>query len=463
MEKQIAENPAGFLWPPWQLLRMYVSRSSDEKLYYGYTELLRGREVSQDAMAEKRAVSVEELRIRSGTAFRLPHRDFSVEYPPLLWAAIFPPALFANSLPVYRLTFGLWMALGALATALVAWKIRRRSDPNEAFSATAKVAFLMLLALGPLLVIRFDMVPAFLTLLAAERAVSRKPLQAGLALAAGVACKIYPLVLAPVFVAAWLGAGTPAKWKQIGRFFSGLALVSVIFLGPFLLLAPREFILDLSGHAHRPLEVESVLATPFLLVKGAYTFHAFGCCNLWAPGSDIAARISGPLSLVVLAGVLLITYRAAKRDFAAALTEGCALLLLGMLCTAKVLSSQYLIWILPFFWIRKGRRSWRLSLGVGVAMVLAQVWYPLLWSHITELRPAGVGLLLARNSLLIALFVGFLIQVVQRDWATKALTSKSLSGEEGNRPRRAFVATGTAGPPEPPGPPGVDGTRGKQS
>jgi hypothetical protein len=413
LKEQFTQNPMALLVRPLQVLRMYVSRDSDERLYYAYTQLARGHAVAEAEVADRRAVTVDELRIRPGNEARFPHRDFSVEYPPLVWAAILPPAWLSDSLATYRLAFGLWMALATLGTVLLAWRLQRRLAPDAHFSDTAKMAFFLLFALGPILVVRFDIVPAFLTLLAVERAVSRKPLHAGLALGAGVACKIYPIFFAPVFLTVWLASGRTEGWKQWRGFVTGLTVSLAVLLLPFLIVAPVGFLTDIMGHALRPLEVEAVLGTPFLLFEGARTFHASGCINLAAPGTDQMVRLSGWLFLASFAATLPVIYRAAKLDLATGLLNGSMLVLLAFFCTTRVLSGQYLIWIVPFLLIRRSQRPIWLVLGVGSAMVLAQIWYPLLWGQIVQLRMPGLALLIARNLLLMVLFAGYWTKTVR--------------------------------------------------
>lgn len=413
LKQQFLSSPTGLLYSPWQLLRMYVSRDSDERLYYAYTQLVRGREFSPTFIADRRAVSVEQLRIRPGSEWRVPYRDFSVEYPPLAWAAILPPAFLANSLGGYRLAFGLWMAILTFSTVMLAWRLRRRLMPHAELQGTARASFLLLLALGPILVIRYDILPAFFTLLAVERAIARRPFQAGLALGAGAMCKIYPLFLAPVFVAAWLGSEREQSKKSLLRFGVGMAASVAAILVPFVLIAPSG-LADLVGHSLRPLEIESVLGTPFLLYPGAHSFHASGCINLAAPGTETAARLSGWLFLGVLAGCLPAIYWMAKADLATGMIDGCLLVLLGLLCTSKVLSAQYLIWLVPFLFIRHERQPQWLVWGLGLAMALAQVWYPMLWGQIVNLRLPGVGLLMARNLLLAVLFAAYVVTTRRR-------------------------------------------------
>lgn len=414
LRQQLAQDPWALARKPWELLRIYVSRDSDEKLYYWYTELVRGRAGVEARIADRRATTIEGLRVRPGEGARLPHRDFSVEYPPLMWLAILPPALLADSLPAYRLSFGLWMSLVALAGVGWSWRLRRRLAPGERFAETARTALPLLLGLGPILAVRFDILPAVLTLLAAERAVAQKPVQAGLALGAGAACKIYPIILAPVLVAAWLGAGGGERWRRVRGLLVGLGASLAVLLGPFLWLAGSGLRADLSLHSLRPLQIESVLATPFFYQAASYSFHAFGGANLAAPGADVVAGLSPVLSAGALALTLVMIYLRARTGFNQAVIHGCVLALLACLCTAKVLSSQYLTWLIPFLCVRLDHEPRWLRPGIVLAMILGQIWYPLLWPAVVQLRPAAIALVVARNGLMTTLFVGMVVVLLPR-------------------------------------------------
>ena len=88
-------------------------------------------------------------------------------------------------------------------------------------------------------------------------------------------------------------------WKPILSF----TLAAVV---PFVVYLPS----DPAGiwhvfryHMERPLQIESVLATPMLLgqllgADWAHSGHSHGSQSLIAPGADIAAAASGPLTLL---------------------------------------------------------------------------------------------------------------------------------------------------------------------
>jgi hypothetical protein len=400
--RKFLDDPAAMLWPPWQVLQSYVSRNSDEHLYYDYTQLARGLPVSSDEVAQKRTTSVESLRIADRPGWRMPYRDFSVEYPPLVWAAILPPSWVVHSLHGYRLAFGLWAGLLTLAAAVAAVRLRRQREPGLSARLAYRRVTWLLLAIGPLLAIRFDILPALLTILAVERTTARRWGWAGLALGLGAAAKIYPAVLLPQFALAALGSTPPGRrWRAVWRLVAGTGAAVAITCAPFLLTAGHGFLSDMNGHALRPLEVESVLATPLLFLRGVHTFFGFGCLNLAAPGAETAAWLSGPLAVLLLGLAGAITYRLARFDLHRAVVEGTTLALLGLLCAAKVLSPQYLIWLVPLVLALPGRTGRWLSGTIGVAAILAQVWYPTLWSRLEALRLDAVVMVACRNLILV--------------------------------------------------------------
>jgi len=418
LQRQLKEDPGQLFKRPWDPIRMYVSRNSDERQYFVYTQLLRGGDVDRADLAERRAVPVEDLRISSGHHVRFPHRDFSVEYPPLFWAAIFPPAWLVDSLSGYRLSFGLWMACLMLVTVLLAWRIRNRGNSQVSLGKVSQRAFWLCLAIGPLLVIRFDILPALLTVLSVECLLARRLGLSGFTLGLATTAKVYPILLIPILIAAIAGEiGWKASLPRLIRFSSGLILAIAAVTLPFIIRARSGFWADLISHAQRPLEIESVLGTPLLLFKGSHSFHAFGCINLAAPGSVAMAWISCPLTLLLIGFSSWLTFRAAIDDRRRALVEGCLLALLAALVGAKVLSAQYILWPLPFVLAMEGRRGWWYSVALGMAALLAQIWYPLLWRAVVGLEPAAIALLVVRNSLLVALFIHSAVSLYKKQIA----------------------------------------------
>jgi hypothetical protein len=72
----------------------------------------------------------------------------------------------------------------------------------------------------------------------------------------------------------------------------------------------------------------------------------------------------------------------------------------------KVLSPQFLIWLLPLVPLVRGRRGLLASGVLAGALVLTQLWFPYrYWELALEFDPAASWLVLARDLTLVALLV----------------------------------------------------------
>src|SRR6476659_4817043 len=167
---------------------------------------------------------------------QVPYRDFALEYPPGALPVFALPALGGAHGDTFRRRFELAMAvlgeviLICLAVALVALGAGRRLVLGVlGFAAVAVVA------LGPVVLSRFDLWPAALTAAALAALLSGRLRLGHLALGAAVAAKLYPAVLVPITIA--------YVWKREGRreaLVCGgllLAVLAAVFV-PFIALAP---------------------------------------------------------------------------------------------------------------------------------------------------------------------------------------------------------------------------------
>jgi hypothetical protein len=72
----------------------------------------------------------------------------------------------------------------------------------------------------------------------------------------------------------------------------------------------------------------------------------------------------------------------------------------------KVLSPQFLIWLIPLVPLVRGRRGLVASALLAVALVLTQLWFPYrYWDLALHFDAAASWLLLARDLVLLALLV----------------------------------------------------------
>src|SRR5262249_354873 len=135
------------------------------------------------------------------------------------------------------------------------------------------------------------------------------------------------------------------------------------------LLDPAGWLGPFTYNARRPLQMESVPAT-LLWLSGLAGFpvgpdKSFGSDNLVG---QLAGPISVAADLALVAGLLGVYGRhAAGRLPIPAAFAGC---LLVVIAAGRVLSPQYLIWVLPFLAIVQARydRLWLAVLAVTLAV-----------------------------------------------------------------------------------------------
>lgn len=271
-----------------------------------------------------------------------PFRSLPAEYPILSLVpfslTLLPP------LSDYVSVFALWMLLLFVAGYLA---IRRRESAR-----TAEVCGVYL-ALGCFATVlgRFDLVPAAATVLAYWAVRERRFTLAYAMLAIGAALKLYPVLLVPVVALEHyrtldlhpLRAAPP---RQVVR---GVALVAGVLGAAFAIsavLEPGAWLGPIVYNASRPLQVESVAASLLWLsgllglhVAPDHSYHSY----------NLIGSLSGELTLLadvgLVGGGLWVYWQQlqGRLPFGRALT----LCLLVILCTDRVLSPQYLMWVVP--------------------------------------------------------------------------------------------------------------------
>jgi hypothetical protein len=390
---------------PWLLVRAFVSRDGDERLYWEYSRLALGAEPDLDYLALKRlgdrARNRQQIasRIRPGPGWRLPYRDFPFEYPPLALALMILPRLVARDLPRYRLAYGVCAAVLVLASGVVAAALSRRlgaRGPAQPWHGLA----LFTLAVGPILVGRFDALPALLVGLALVCVLDRRPFSAGLVLGAAVLAKLYPLLL----TVPWLALlGHDRRWREALRLSAGVTLAVGALSAPFLWVAPQSFLASTLSYEQRPFQIESTVGSLVVLSEGRSVISAAaGSFNVLTPAAlDALWSLALPLGIAGLAMLILrgpTEAAAAETARAERYVVWTSTAILWILLTSKVLSPQYLIWLMPLATLvpRRSSRAWALA-----AAVLTQIYYPYLYGLLTaEGSPSVAALVVIRNGAL---------------------------------------------------------------
>ena len=337
---------------------------------------------------------------------QVPYRDFRVEYPPVALPVFLLPAIGDHRDKLtYRRSFERLMGIcGLLAVAGVALAlIALRAEPEQMLAALGFVA-LAPLALGSVILTRFDLWPAALSVLAlAALLFGRDRLGlGGLGLAA--AAKVFPAVLVPpalVYV-----------WRRRGRREAAICaavcagVVVVCFL-PFVVLSPGGVWDSLRRQADRPLQIES-LGSSFLLV--AHQLSGYGIhLNLSHGSQNLGGALPGAFAAfqsVLQAAVVIALWAAFARGPATPerLVRYSAACVAAFVAFGKVLSPQFLIWLIPLVPLVRGRRGLLASGVLALALVLTQLWFPYrYWDLALRLDERASYLVLARDLVLVAL------------------------------------------------------------
>ena len=347
----------------------------------------------------------------------VPYRDGPFEYPPLALVPIALARFVPSPQSVDLGTFAarllvLNTALAAVAFTLVAWLAAQNRRDAWRSAATAGATFALGgVLLGALVVWRYDILAAVLTVGALALLVGGRPTLAGLALGAAVAAKLYAAPLAVLFIGWHLAR---REWSAAARFTAGFTAVGVAAFALF--VVPRLDPTFLSYQLDRGLQVESVPAgivgLAHLLGVDAITSTGFGSVQVESALTGTLLAAFGWLApiavgLVVLAGLARLRQgRDGGLDMVPTLAALAAATLLAVITTNKALSPQYLIWLLPFVpMLSAGPRHLMLA-----AIALTVLVFPILYAGLVALEPIPIVALNLRNALLIATLVWLVVE-----------------------------------------------------
>ena len=180
-------------------------------------------------------------------------------------------------------------------------------------------------------------------------------------------------------------------------------------MGAYLLFPGSSPFELLAFTANRPLHVETLPGAAIALLAGlgvgtASLTYDSGSFNVIAPAAAPAIDALRIVQPLLLLGTLVISGAAIVRGehpSPRVLVTACVASLLALIISNRVLSPQYLIWLLPFMALLAGRLRWLL---VG-AVALTAIVFPWLYSALIEGQPLPLLLVLLRNVLLVAAWV----------------------------------------------------------
>ncbi len=328
----------------------------------------------------------------------LPYRDVAFEYPPLAWPVITVAGL-AGDQDAYRVAFAalavvLTVGLGGLCVRLA------RLTGGDTSAALLGVAAAPLLC-GAMLRTHFDLVPVVLTLTALALLCGARP-RAGMAvLGVAVAVKLYPLVVAPVALAWLVGRG---QRRAAVEGAAALAIVVVVAYGAAAALSIDGTVDSLSYHLDRPVQVESSAAVVVRALDAAGLGVATANDGFRSDGLDHPAGdlVTAAFAALLAGAVALLATGAARAADERALVLASLAATVAFACLGKVLSPQFLIWVIPLLALALAWRMPSLAAMAAAAVVLTLIEFPGLYRDVVDREPFALALVAVRDLALVA-------------------------------------------------------------
>ncbi len=352
--------------------------------------------------------------LRTGT---FPVWDVTWQYPPGAALAMLSPAL----LPflAYATAFAVLLMLAdALVLVLLLHAARRPGRSRR--GAWVWVAGVPLL--GPTVYARYDLMVTALAV-AALLAGARRLRVLGVLAGLGALLKVWPVLL---LVGTRRGAATVRSWCTAAATGGGALLVAAA--------AVPGALGFLGSQRGRGTEVESL---------GALVFHAarhtgwsgevrlnYGSMEFLGPYVPLVSVLAQVLSVLALGWLLVWRYRARTWP-SGTLADAAFVAVLLFTTTSRVISPQYMVWLVGLAavcLVFRGSRMTSPVLMVLAATLVTTLEFPIWFGHVVASDALGVALLGLRNGLLVAATVTAGVRLWQRTVSA---------------PRRAAPATAT--------------------
>lgn len=264
--------------------------------------------------------------------------------------------------------------------------------------------------LGATVYARFDLVPGLLAGVA-FLLLATWPRLAGALAAVATGLKLWPALLLPALTAP---RGTRSR-ALAGVTATGLLLV----VGTVTLAGVPRLFTPLTWQSERGLQIEAVAATPFMLARlvapGSHqvAFTEHNAFEVSGPGVGEVLLVTELLGLLLVPALLLLWWAAWHRGrflTTDAVAWMCLAAVAGFMVTSKVLSPQYLLWLLPLAAAAltvvgsRELRTW--AWGLLLTTAATQLVFPERYADLvdpTVAGPWGTWALVLRNSLLLGL------------------------------------------------------------
>ncbi|MCL2140656.1 MAG: hypothetical protein FWH42_03115 [Dehalococcoidia bacterium] len=354
----------------------------------------------------------------------IPYRDypaFKVEYTPIAMLIFFIPSLFVQSIEGYFTAFAVEMMLFNLAGI---WLIIGLAKQLKKSVLVALICYtLIILINGAISVQRFDMAPAVITLAVLYFFCRGKYELAWVVLVVGIMTKLFPAVLAPLFIIyQWKRYG----WKQLEPSMVVGVLTLGLIAGPALILGAEGFINSITVQSARAIQLESLYSSILLLgdslgLVTATTVQGPMSFDISSPLGGVMSSISFVIMATVFFLVYLLYFFRAQHDrdsnFPQLLSEKATadiihytfVAIAVFIITSKVFSPQFILWICPLVPLFSGKYrlvGWSSFL---LALALTQYIFPLNYYWLADGQQVPVNALVIRNTMMVLMIVLMLI------------------------------------------------------
>lgn len=297
-----------------------------------------------------------------------PVHDQMWQYPPLA-GLVFAASGWLPGPPGYGFML-LATLCSATILAVLLWAGRRLAPSQRLVPAWTWA--LGCLALGPVLLTRFDVFPTLAAVVAIIAA--RRPVAAGVWLAAGALLKVWPALL----LLAWPRRSLGRLAAGFGAGFAAIATALWIWSGP----GSWSF---LRGQSGRGLQVESLGGTAYLVAHAlgfdVGTTYRFGSTEVDAAYAGVVAAVMTIIGAMLIG---LIAWKRLRGDLESVPIGDASLALTCVfVATNRVFSPQFVIWLVGLGAVAlldyrtRMRAPILLILGAALAgQIVYPMWYP---------------------------------------------------------------------------------------
>ncbi|MFH8515936.1 glycosyltransferase 87 family protein [Streptomyces gelaticus] len=326
--------------------------------------------------------------LRTGT---YPESDVTWQYPPLAALAVLSPALLPF-LDYASAFFVLAFVCDGLVLALLLYA--GRGGGRSVAGAWVWVAGVPLL--GTTAYARYDVMVTAVAV-AALLAGLRHPRVMGVLAAVGALLKVWPAL---ILAGTARGRRTRLAWTAAAVTAAGLLVGCAVAMPGALAF--------LGSQRDRGTEVESLGALVFHVARqfgwqGRVELH-YGSMEFLGPHVPLVSTLA--LGLSVLAFGWLLMWRLRARDFDASTPADAAFAaVLLFTTTSRVISPQYMLWLVGLAAVCLVFRDSRMVLPAGLVLLatgITQWEFPLGFTHVVTSDATGVTLMFLRNGLLVA-------------------------------------------------------------